>query len=395
MAYRLPVDVANRALYHLGKPNITAFTDESDEAHSLGGVYDNLRLDEMARNLWRFATKRAILRAIGIDSVLWTPPTWAAGTYSVGSVAAYTPGSGVYAGYTSYWQTKAAKTGSNTTTPDNDPDWQHYNGPLAFDLYNTDTTYFAGEIVLVPSAWAVGTTYAANAVVRSSTTWYVSLAGSNTANAVSDTTWWAEWSAGGRADGDWGLTASDSQIPLTYPGTVGVYLSLYNGNADNPVSATGNWLSLVGTVAAINIVYPVGAGPSVDTRSYNVFRLPSGFLKRAPTDPKGNQVPYLGAASGVPPEDWTPEGDFIVSGDQGPILLRFVADVTDVAAMDPQFCEGLAARIATELAPGMAPDRQQSAERAYRRSMSNARVSNSIEVGPISQVECRYIVVRS
>lgn len=389
MAYRLPVDIANRALYHLGKPNIASFTDMSDEAHAIGQLYDNLRLDEMARNLWKFATRRTILRSASIDSVLWTPPTWAAGTYSVGSVVSYTPGNGPYQGFASYWQTKAAKTGSNTTTPDNDADWQHYTGPLAFDLYDSDTTYFAGEIALVPAAWGVGTTYAANAVVRSSTTWYVSLAGSNTGNAVTDTTWWTPWAAGGRTSGDWGLTAGETPIPLTYPGSYGVYLSLYNGNADNPVSATGTWLSLAGTVAAVNIVHPA------DSRAPNIFRLPNGFLKRAPTDPKGNQVPYLGAASGVPPEDWTPEGDYLVSGDTGPMLLRFVADVTDVAAMDVQFCEGLAARIAVELAPPDDPKAQRKAERAYSRAMMTARISNAIEVGPISPVECRYITVRA
>jgi hypothetical protein len=389
MAFRLPVDIANRALQHLGKPNIYSFTDESDEAHTMGAAYDNLRLDELSSNLWRFATKRVILRNVTIDSVLWTPPTWAAGTFSVGSIVAYTPGNGVYNGVPGYWQTSVAKTGSNTTTPDNDADWRHYNGPVAFDLYDAETTYFAGEIVLVPSAWGVGTTYAANAVVRSGTTWYVSLAGSNVGNAVSDTDWWTPWSAGGRDSGTWGLTAGDSPIPLTYPGTVGVYLSLYNGNDDNPVSATGNWLSLTGTVAAI------GSVGAADIRASNMFRLPVGFLKRAPTWPKGNIVPYLGAASGVPPEDWQPEGDYIVSTDTGPVMLRFVADVTDVAAMSPQFCEGLAARLATELAGSLgAADKQQSAERAYRRTMMRARVSNSIEVGPIAMVENRYITVR-
>lgn len=396
MAFHLPVDIANRALQILGKPHIADFTDQSDEAHETGAVYDNLRLDEMSNNLWRFATKRAVLRALSIDSVIWTPPTWAAGTFSVGAIAAYTPASGVYSGIIGYWQTKAAKTSSNTTTPDNDPDWQHYNGQVAIDLYDADTTYFAGEVVLVPSAWSSGTTYAANAVVRSSTTWYVSLAGSNLNNAVTDTTWWAAWSAGGRTSGaTWGVTAGDTPIALTYPGTVGVYLSLYNTNADNPISATGTWLSLTGTVVPIALVYPIGAGPAADIRTSNVFRLPNGFLKRAPTDPKGNQTPYLGAASGVAPEDWTLEGDYIVSGDAGPVLLRFIADVTDVAEMDPTFCGGLAARMATELSAALqANERKRDAEMAYRRTMTQARLINAIEIGPISPVENRYITVR-
>lgn len=396
MAFSTPVDVANRCLQILGKPHIASFTDESNEANETGAAYDSLRLDEMAVNLWKFATRRVILRPVTIDSVLWTPATWSAGTYSVGAVAAYQATTGVYTGTTRYWQTTVAKTGSDTTKPDQDPHWKHYTGPVAIDLYDEDTTYFAGEVVLVPAAWAVGTTYAANAVVRSSTTWYVSLAGSNVGNAVTDTTWWAEWSAGGRASGaDWGITAGDTPIPLTYPTGYAVYLSLYNGNADNPVSATGTWLSLGGTVAAIGIVYPIGAGPAADVRTSNVFRLPNGFLKRAPTDPKANLVPYLGAMSGSMPEDWVPEGDYLISGDTGPILLRFIADITDVSSMDDTFCVALASRMATELAASLEASKEQNkAERFYRRTMAQARQANAVEVGPLPMVENRYILVR-
>lgn len=398
MAFSTPVHVANRCLQILGKPHINAFTEDSNEANETGAAYDNLRLDELGVNLWKFATRRVILRPVTIDSVLWTPATWSAGTFSVGAVAAYAATTGVYQGTTRYWQTTVAKTGSNTTKPDQDPDWKHYTGPVAIDLYDEDTTYFAGEVVLVPAIWSGVTTYAANAVVRANadgTTWYVSLAASNLNNAVTDTTWWAEWSAGGRSSGDWGLTSGDSPLPLTYPGTVGVYLSLYNGNADNPVSALGNWLSLGGTVAAIGLVYPIGAGPAADIRTSNVFRLPNGFLKRAPTDPKANQVPYLGAMSGSMPEDWTPEGDYLVSGDTGPIMLRFIADITDVSAMDDTFCVALASRMATELAASLDAGKEQNkAERFYRRTLAQARQANAIEVGPLPMVENRYILVR-
>lgn len=394
MPFRLPVDIANRALQHLGKSRIASFTDESDEASEMSNAYDTLRLDEMSYNLWTFATRRVILRPVGIDSVIWTPPTWSATTWAVGAVVAFTPLQGPYRGTAGYWQAKAVKTGSNTILPDNDPDWQHYFGPVALDLHDSTKTYQAGEIVLVPAPWAIGTTYAANAVVESGNVWYVSLAAGNVGNAVSNTTFWVAWQSGGRTD--WGLTTSESPVPLTYPGVYTVYLSRYNNNQDVPAAGVTTWTVLVGTIAAVDIVYPAGAGLSVDRNTANLFHLPVGFLKRAPTDPKGGQIPYLGAFSGVMPEDWTLEGDYLVSGDAGPILLRFVADVTNVAAMDTSFCEGLAARMAVELAGALqADDKRQAADRAYRRTMANARLSNAIEVGPIAQVECRYILVRA
>jgi hypothetical protein len=395
LPYHTPVDVANRALQHLGKPQIGDFTDQSEEANETRVAYDNIRLDEMSSNLWRFATRRVILRAVSIDSVMWTPPTWVAGTFAVATVAAYTPTTGVYMGEAGYWQASVAKTASNTTTPDQDADWKHYTGPLAIDLYDSGATYFSGELVLVPAAYDGAVTYAANAVVSSSTTWYVSLTAGNIGNAVSDVVHWAPWTSRGRAMGSYGATASSSPIPLTYPGTPSVYVSLANSNADNPVSALGNWQSIAGTVAAVGFMYPIGTGPVADSTTANVFRLPNGFLKRAPTDPKGNTLPYLGSYSGVAPEDWLEEGDFMVSSSSGPLLMRFVADVTDVSDMDTTFCEALAARMACDLAHALkAPDTKRDSERAYKRSISSARTVNSIEIGPIGEVENRYITVR-
>ena len=401
MAFTIPLDILNLSLVSLGQPREGSYT--AGKIPELVFAYDKLRAAELERNLWRFATKRVLLRAIGVDTVMWTPAVWAAGVaQAAGMVLSYTPASGVYNGQTYYWQLSAAETTS--IAPDLDPLFHRYCGPLAIDLYNTgsagdgtsNTTYHAGEVVLVPAAYAGGTTYAINDVVRSGASWYVSLVGSNVGNAVTDTTKWALWTSRGRSNNSFGVTASNSPIPLTYPAGYAVYISLFNNNKDNPVSATGNWLSVGGTVATLRPLYPLGSGPVQDRNSMNAFRLPNAFLKRAPSDPKGNQAPYLGAAYGTPPEDWTPESDFIVSGDPGPITLRFVADVIDVTDMDALFCVGLAKRIASETCETITSSdaKVQLNERAYKQAMSAARVSNAIEIGPISAVENKLVVVR-
>ena len=110
----------------------------------------------------------------------------------------------------------------------------------------------------------------------------------------------------------------------------------------------------------------------------------------------------LGAYSGSTPEDWVEEDGFIVSADSGPLMMRFVAGVVDVTAMDPTFCEMLACRIAEEAAPafkGLDPRERQgiisNASRQYRAQHRKAVVSNAIEIGPIAQVENRYVTVRA
>lgn len=415
-AFNTPLDIANRALQRLGIPRITSFSASSREAQEIAFAYNKLRVAELERNLWRFSTRRTVLRSLGIDSSLWTPPAWASGTsYAAGAVVSYTPTSGVYNGVTDYWQLLIAESDS-TTTPDQDPNWDHYTGPVAIDLYNTGNdgtgsisassldgqTYQAGEVVLVPATYASGTSYSINNVVAYENNnvweWYVSLVNSNEGNTPSSSpTEWALWTSVGRANGVYGQTATDSPIPLTYPGAVGVYISLYNQNADNPAAGTSNWLSVGGTIAPLQIVWPLGSGPSYQVQTKNCFYLPNDFLKRAPSDPKGGMFGYLGANSGSRPDDWVEEGNLIVTGDAGPIMLRFIANLTDVTKMTSLFCEGLSARLAQELCEALYQDlaKKQQAMQAYSICMSDARSTNAIEIGPITRPESRYITVRA
>ena len=402
MAFTTPTDIANRALQIAGRRRITDLDgDISAQAEEIRACYDSLRKAELERNLWTFATKRIVLRSLGIDSVTWTPPAWSSGSnYSAGAVVTYKPAAGPYKNVTQWWMLDAAKTGS-TTAPDLDPDWHLYTGPLALDLYDSSITYYAGEIVLVPSTWSNAVTYAENDVVNYSGSWYVSLVASNlNYQPDTSTTQWVKWTGTGRSSGSFGKTTAGSPEPLTYPGTVSVYRSLYNTNSDSPLTA-GNvtWVSMGSvTIKPLVIVWPISAGPTHDITSDNLFHLPNGFLKRAPTNPKGGQNVWLGAASGVNPEDWVIEDQYIVSGDSI-LIMRFVANMIDVPDMHTLFCEALASRIADEIGPELDADRRPQLmakiERNYNRKISEARTVNAIEVGPISPVECRYITVRA
>ncbi len=409
--FNTPVDVINRALQHCRQPRIATVNDHSEQAEETVFMYDKLREAELSTNLWRFATKRVILRSLGIDTVTWIPPTWVAtNNYSPGAVINFIPTSGVYTGQAVYWQTSKVKTGSaSALTPEADPDWTKFFGLLTADLYNTGmqgtgtSSYQTGEIVLVPAVYAGGTNYALNAVVSSGTTWYVSLTAGNIGNAVTDTVHWTPWTSRGRSVGSYGVTASKSPIPITYPTGWKVYISLFSNNQDNPVSATGNWLDLaVISISPLQIMWPIGAGPWHDLSTSNVFALPNGFLKRAPTDPKAGQTPYLGAMSGASPEDWVEEDQYLVSRDPGPMMMRFIADIVDVPEMDATFCELLAASLAIDAAPSFKTlDPKlltiilQDTKTRYRNEHRTAIVSNAIEIGPIAQIENRYVTVRA
>lgn len=384
MAYNEPLDIANRCLTHLGHPHMASFADQSREANELARVYDSLRLAEISDNLWRFCTRRATLRPVGVDSLLWTPPTWASGSsYTAGAIVAHTPqGQGIYEGVLTYWQTDTAVV-AGTTQPQNGSNWHRWFGSAIVDLYNGDTTYNAGELVIVPAAWAIGTTYAKNAVVRSGTTWYVSLQASNVGNAVTVAAYWLAWESTGRGT-SWGETTNGTAVPLTYPGC-GFYMSLQSGNDDNPLDTGARWLAQLGTGADAGFFYPIATAPTMMATVFNnVYRLPYGYKRMAPSDPKADRrVPTLGYPNGELPTDWLTEDKHLITSMSGPLVIRFVADVIDVTDMDEAFCELLAARMALATFASLSTDKASATrvERDYKRLLQTAKRQNAIEVG--------------
>lgn len=411
MGFTTALDVANRALQHCGTRRIASFSDPTSQATELAFCYDKLRDAEIRRNQWRFATRRVILRPVDVSTLLWTPPVFSAGSsYAAGAVVNYTP-TGAVGSY--LWEVEAAT--SATTTPDVSTLWHRYFGPLAVDLWILQSTvispsapqapqqplpssYYSGEIVIVPTTWAIGTTYPINQVVNYNGTFYVSLVGSNVGNEPDVTP--ADWAQYvGTGSSTYARTSTQTPLPLVYGAGATFYRSLISNNFDNPTSATGTWLLLGGTTEPLTILYPIGAGPQYDTTTKNVYRLPNGYLRQAAENPKEGIDPYLGAP-GAPFElDWVFEGDYIVSRYNGPIMLRFVADVIDVYDMDPMFCEGLAARIATEIAPSTVDPEKLSITLAnvrahYKGEMRSARLANCLEIGFDTPPRDEWLAVR-
>jgi hypothetical protein len=205
-----------------------------------------------------------------------------------------------------------------------------------------------------------------------------------------------------------------------------IYTSLSNGNVGNDptldggihwstagvlnpwtrvfVGGTGSdkWLQIGGAefpvgvgLTTLNIVYPLGSGPSTQAITRNAFRLPAGYLRMAEQNPKGSST-ALGGPSGIIYNDWNLEGDFLVSAEGGPISLRFVADVTDVRRMDDMFCEGLAARIGIAITDTITQSASQLSSIAseYAKFMTEARIVNAIEMGYDDPPDDTYLTVR-
>jgi len=174
-----------------------------------------------------------------------------------------------------------------------------------------------------------------------------------------------------------GLPAAWSATPILYPSST-------------------NWLPLFSGLNPLPIFYPIGSGPSTDSATKNIYRLPAGYLRRANQDPKAGSSSWLGAPGGAFYNDWVTEGKFIITTDANPIVFRFGADVTDVTAMDDMFCEGLACRIGMEVCERLTQStgKVSSLQMAYKQVMGDARTVNAIEQGSEESPEDDWITCR-
>lgn len=363
--YTTPVDIANRALQHLGAKRIVTLADASKNAAAINACYDKLRMAELRRNIWRFSTRRAALRPLDTTHMNLVPAAFdAAKQYLLGSI--------VTSGGLTYEAQALIAPGGGTPDVNIGPTkWLLYFGPMVVTPFSATVGYYTGELVYTlsgttvsvfrslvsnntvdptagPPAWSATTTYNKGQTVTQTAVVYQSSLDLNLNNAPPGTGW--------------------TTVPVT--------------QTDQEVGTA--WLKLgTATLTSIQLIYPLGSGPSSQTATRNVFLLPNGFLKKAPQDPKQGGVSYLGSPSGLGYDDWNEEGNYIVTREVFPIVLRFAADVAYVPFFDTMFAEGLAARIAMEVCEELT----QSAEKinvalgAYNKFMGEARIANGIETG--------------
>lgn len=431
-AFNVPVDIANRALQHVGASRIMTpdFSEISKNCKEVAFVYDKLRQSELQRNTWRFAVRTTVLRPIGPNTMLLTPSLWSSQTtYFVGSIIVDPSGN--------IWQSNSAN--NLGQEPIQTPTWDLYCGPMTASLWDSTTSYRVGELVYTTpgdgtnrvymsmldgntdnpataTAWDATVTYSKNQVITRSSVAYMSRIDLNL-NQDPATTFFAEWASGTTYASGAKVTATDGLI----------YQSSTNGNVGNNPTTDGgshwtntgvlspwdttfvsgagslNWRQIGGiefpygvTLTPMNIIWPVGTGPANQASSRNAYRLPANFLRLAPLDSKAAATSPLGFPGNTYADDWEFRGAYLTTRTNTEIIFAFVADTVDVATFDGMFCEGLGARIGFEVCETLtqSTEKKQGIGSEYQKFMSEARQSNAIIMGPDDQPLDDWIACR-
>lgn len=413
------LDIANRALQICEQDHIQTVSEDSVRNFEASFAYDKLRRQELRRNQWKFSVRKAVLRPIDTNTMLLKPDAWlSTTTYLLGAI--------VKDDNNQLWMSSVSDNLNNTPGGDNES-WDAYFGPLTVHLYDNTEEYSMGELVYAAganagsfavymsmtnantsdpetaTAWAATTTYRRNQVVSRS--------GSNWRSRI-------EFNLNVTpADGpaDWDTTATYAAADTVTGTDDFIYSSVGNGNTGNdPVTDGGvnwtntgvahawdrtptlttaalTWRSIDARIESFQFMYPISYGPMTSTGAYSVFHVPAGHLRYAPAPKQG-----AGAIIGSPGEQWEVEGDYLVSPYSAPFVYRFVADVTRVSKFDDLFCEGLACRIATAIAPRLTQSgtKLQTIASMYKLFMGDARKVNAIEVGPVELAEDPLILCR-
>ena len=412
MAFLTPIDIANRALQHIGQFPIGAFSDNSRQAGEINKCYDNLRLFELSRHTWAYSIRRARARAVTLTTQLWTPPTYSAATaYTVGQIVNYA--GSTYAGGALYPWSLTVPT-STGDLPDISSKWSHFFGTLYTDIFDSGLVYAAGEIVVVPPLYSAGTTYNKNdMVIDASNKIWVSLLGSNVGNTPSSSpTQWTAWVLPSS-----GNASTTPQITFNSALAPSVFVSIINNNG--PVSPATNvttfpaaspyWTSVGGTVQQVSIMWPLNFGPANDTSTANLYPLPFGWLRPSliALNSKQYAKPWLGAMYGPieTSEDYTYQGKFFSTSGSFQAIptqtfgnyrdLDFVADIADVTLMPPLFCETLAVTIAQAIDEPLTQGKNaQKLAMDFKRITGEAmRVDMILQGDPVDELE-EFIRVR-
>lgn len=379
--YRAPVDIGNRALTHCGARRITSLADSNDRASEVAFVYDKLRTAELRRNVWTFATRKAFLRQVVTTTMLVTFPAYS-------SVVSYPKFFPVTSDAGRIYQAQSllaigVEIDDNTAGSQ----WTRYFGTDVAFVYDADTSWSRGELVYDPDTGDV----------------YLSLTDDSDADPTAGPPAWdatITYRKGDTVTQGGSDYQSDADLNLNNtPGVTGwTLLSTVTAAGQLGYRVGQDWLFLdTATVSSLEFAYPLADGPAYSFSGNNVFRLPVGFLRQAPLDPKAGSTSWLGADWNLFYDNWKFENGYIISANGGaPILLRFVADVSDVVTFDPMFCELLGARIGLEIVERLtqATGKKQDIASMYKQFGSEARTVNGIEAGPTEPPMDDYIAAR-
>ena len=368
--YSNPVDIANRALQHCGERRIDptiGFEEDSVQATECGFAYGKVRRAELRRNVWRFAIKWAVLRAITETTREIAPAMWSSSTiYPQGAIVSDEQGI--------MWISVRAQNLNNN--PGTVYYWELYTGPLAIPKWVDGEAYYAGGVIYTTPGDGTFKVYQ-------------SLIGGNEDNPATPNAYDA--------------TVEYRKEDLVVVAAV-VYQSIVDFNLNNaPAGSPGEWrttslrgtgsekwVELVADLIDKRLVYP----STHDNR--HVFRLPANYVRVADQEPKAGVRSPLGAPSNYQSRDWNLEGDYLTSYSPQAIVFRFAADIQNVTMFDDLFCEGLAARLALAVTGRLSQSNAdvQSIAAQYSQFISDARTVNGIEKGPVEAPEDDFISIR-
>lgn len=389
-------------------------------------VYESLvdgnALHPAMPNLWALDT------IYKTDDVVVVWPAWSSGTtYSQGQTVQYTDGL-IYSSLTNG--------NTNNIPPSSGTNWAAMPTlTLTSQLMPTSIFTAPPQSLSTPiDEWQPATAYSSGAFVLYNGSVYLSIAANNTNNYpnASGSTFWAAASGGtsyqslidlnqgnnpANAPALWAVGTTYAINALVGGSDGFIYKSLANGNiGHNPVTDSGvhwqntgvynpwttvftlgggnsQWIQIGGNgfpngvgISALQITYPIGCGPAWQTWSKNVYRLPAGYLRKAPQDPKAGINSWLGVPGNLQSTDWAYEGDFITTWESRAIVVRFVADVQDVTKFWDVFCEALSCRIALEICEPLTQStaKLQVIGQEYKKFMTEAIQINAIELGPVT-----------
>lgn len=321
------------------------------------------------------------------NQVVQTFAAWASGTtYTKGQGVLYTDGN-VYASLTN------GNVGN--TPPTSTANWALVPTLTLQTQGVPQTTPVIPPQMSPVLEWLQTTGYGLGSVVMWNGLQYLSIANNNTGNFpnAAGSTFWVALSGGTL----W-MSLVDLNIGNPPASTPSAWTSTFTQGGGND-----QWTQIGGAsfpsgvaLAGLNITYPLGSGPLSQSATRNVYRLPAGYLRDAPQDPRAGSTLFLGAPGGRQYEDWVYEGNYIVSAFTDSITFRFIADVVDVSQFDDMFCECLAARIGAEVCE---PLTQSSAKvavcvSAWKKAEQDAITINAIEIGAIEPAEDDYVTCR-
>lgn len=432
-AFQTQTDIGNRAAQHCGAPRmgLQGFNEISRTAGEVSACYAQLRQAELRANLWTFACRRAMLRAIDENTMLLVPALWVeTTTYFVGSIVGDQFGTP--------WISRIPNNLGLQPSIVNSA-WEPYFGPMTVALWDDGESYFAGELVYTTAgdgrsrvfvslqtgnednpatstAWDATATYSKNDVVTFSSVAYISLIDLNANQTPTGSA--AAWNSlttysigqavtgsdgarytsvgGGNVGNDPILDATSTY--WTNTGILTPWSAVFVGG-----SGSVKWRQIGGSqfpmgvgLTTLDIVYPLGTGPSSQASTRNIFMLPAGYLGPAPQNPGAGVVSWLGGPSGFVYRDWAFENGYLLTQEAGPLPFRFVADVADVRIMDPMFCEGFAARIGMEVCETITQSNVQvgTVAKIYDEWITRAKNKNAIEQGADEAPDDDYLTVR-